>query len=101
MTFRSVRTVTLTLPDCHSKGFGKALAQSLQNGRTAAEEAVRSKNVQAFLEEAETLLGLGYGLPPSGDDYLSGLLLTLHIPGGPLENWVQPSAFYLRQAEIC
>ncbi|WP_333651729.1 DUF2877 domain-containing protein [Lacrimispora sp.] len=120
VTFRSVRTVTLTLPqwpshagplaaalpncerrlkeqgspggmlpDCHAKGFGKALAQSLQSGRAAAEKAVRSKNVQAFLEAAEALLGLGYGLTPSGDDYLSGLLLTLHIPGGPLEDWAK------------
>ncbi|MFT4105862.1 MAG: DUF2877 domain-containing protein [Lacrimispora sp.] len=131
VTFRSVRTVTLALPQwpshtgplaaalpncerrlkeqgspggmlphCQAKGFGKALAQSLQNGRAAAEEAVRNKNVQAFLEAAEALLGLGYGLTPSGDDYLSGLLLTLHIPGGPLEDWAKIGRTVANVAEV-
>lgn len=67
--------------------FAQATCRGLQLGRAAAEAAVRRGDRQAFRIAAQELLGLGQGLTPSGDDYLSGLLLTFHLPGGPLYHW--------------
>lgn len=44
---------------------------------------------------AERLIGLGPGLTPSGDDYLGGILVALHIAGRPakardLWRWLAP-----------
>lgn len=37
----------------------------------------------AACRHGRAMLGLGHGLTPSGDDFLAGLLVTLHLPGGP------------------
>ncbi len=70
-------------------GDAQLMISKLTQGRGAMEAAVRSGDEGAFLAAARGLLGLGYGLTPSGDDYLSGLLLTFHIPGGPLWSWAE------------
>lgn len=49
----------------------------------------------ALEEEAATLIGLGPGLTPSGDDYLGGVLIALHHLGRKpqaqsLWRWLQP-----------
>src|SRR5919201_6271021 len=49
----------------------------------------------ALDEEAQTLIGLGPGLTPSGDDYLGGVLIALHALGRRpqaqgLWRWLEP-----------
>ncbi len=51
------------------------------------QDACRSHNLSRVLEIGRDLIGLGPGLTPSGDDFLGGLLLTIHqllaaYPGG-------------------
>jgi len=49
----------------------------------------------ALKTEIETIIGLGPGLTPSGDDYLGGVLIALHALGrasqaGSLWRWLEP-----------
>src|ERR671936_1328628 len=49
----------------------------------------------ALDEEAQTLIGLGPGLTPSGDDYLGGVLIALHQLGRQAQarglwRWLEP-----------
>jgi hypothetical protein len=49
----------------------------------------------ALDDEAQTLIGLGPGLTPSGDDFLGGVLIALHQFGRPTQarslwRWLEP-----------
>jgi hypothetical protein len=46
--------------------------------------AIRHRDATVFLESARSLIGLGEGLTPAGDDYLVGALAALHRLG---EGW--------------
>lgn len=50
-------------------------------------------------EQARSLLGLGPGLTPAGDDFLLGLFAVLHLPDSPCERWMDGGAQVLRDAE--
>jgi hypothetical protein len=50
---------------------------ALARGLTAAQAALAARDTGALLAAAESLLGVGPGLTPSGDDALVGLLVAL------------------------
>jgi len=65
--------------------FHQEIARLLQHHREALLMAMRRNK---FPDEAiYSLIGLGIGLTPSGDDYLVGLCVILLIPGHPAQNY--------------
>lgn len=46
-------------------------------------EGLLSQSMSAAISHGVTLIGLGPGLTPSGDDFLVGLFAVLNIPGSP------------------
>jgi hypothetical protein len=66
---------------------GSALAAAMRARLRAEAAALRDALVQheaaAMARHARALLGLGAGLTPSGDDFLTGLFAVAALPGSP------------------
>lgn len=63
---------------------GRALATPIgQRARSHLAEGLTRHHVEAFLEGAFGLIGLGEGLTPAGDDCLVGALAVIHRFDGP------------------
>lgn len=71
--------------------FYQALNKELHIKRRAVIQAVNDK--QNIASAVASMMGLGIGLTPSADDYLTGLALILFIPGHPAEKYKEE--FYL------
>ena len=54
------------------------IAGKLAQGLTEITQAIATHDAQGISAAAQSLIGLGLGLTPSGDDQLVGLLLMLH-----------------------
>jgi|GEM_PF-1707300 len=54
-------------------------------------------NFNIVLERAESLLGLGAGLTPSGDDFIGGLLFTFHFLGNAYAEQVEFNPKHLEE----
>lgn len=66
--------------------YSRAVAQLLDE-RLATVRVALGETPDNFLSVAKQLLGFGYGLTPTGDDYLTGLLLVVTLPGSPLSKF--------------
>lgn len=71
--------------------FYQALNKELHIKRRAVIQAVNDK--QNIASAVASMMGLGIGLTPSADDYLTGLVLILFISGHPAEKYKEE--FYL------
>ncbi|EQR68707.1 hypothetical protein G871_00346 [Escherichia coli HVH 220 (4-5876842)] len=71
--------------------FYQALNKELHIKRRAVIQAVNDK--QNIAVAVASMMGLGIGLTPSADDYLTGLVLILFISGHPAEKYKEE--FYL------
>ncbi len=68
---------------CGDNPFYQALNKELHIKRRAVIQAVNDK--QNIASAVASMMGLGIGLTPSADDYLTGLALILFISGHPAE----------------
>ncbi|MBB6405742.1 DUF2877 domain-containing protein [Arthrobacter sp. AZCC_0090] len=68
----------------HANAFEEQIAAGLRNGCEALVAAIRANQPDHIGETALQLLGLGPGLTPAGDDFLSGLTLLAAQPGSRL-----------------
>ncbi|GAA1024695.1 MULTISPECIES: DUF2877 domain-containing protein [Amycolatopsis] len=64
-----------------SDPFQAAVSIRLRQGQTALTQALRRNDAEAARKAAEGLVGLGPGLTPAGDDFLTGLALVAAQPG--------------------
>ena len=71
--------------------FYQALNKELHIKRRAVIQAVNDK--QNIASAVASMMGLGIGLTPSADDYLTGLALILFIPGHFMRKH-GPNAYY-------
>lgn len=79
------------LPETQSPMRRQVRAQ-LQTAMQGLCMAALAEDVDLALACAQQMIGLGPGLTPSGDDVLSGVLLTLHLAGraaGSCTEWLQ------------
>lgn len=67
--------------------FYQEMSRLLQLHRAKLILALREENNCAIENEITALLGLGIGLTPTGDDYLSGLSAVLFINGHPANKY--------------
>jgi hypothetical protein len=84
---------------CAAAGFAPGLSEADGPARLAA--CCASGDLAGAVEAAESLVGLGPGLVPSGDSVVSGMLLALRLLGGAisggtravwLADWLSASA---------
>lgn len=78
--------------------FASEVALALE-GRAAAllDALLHSRHDEACLH-AVSMLGLGPGLTPSGDDFLVGLFAVLNVTGSPCHGWLDGGAQALAHA---
>lgn len=73
------------------------LPQALSTRAASLLNLLRIPAFSRALTVATTLIGLGGGLTPSGDDFLTGLITVFHMSGGPFSEayreWGQRVAF--------
>jgi hypothetical protein len=62
--------------------------------------ALRHQQIPMIQASGLALLGLGYGLTPSGDDFLASLITIFHLPGGPFPNLYRDIGRYWAKAAI-
>lgn len=85
----------------NGSAFSHMLEQQLQIGMQRLEAALIRRDQQIFLAYAEQLLGLGIGLTPAGDDYLSGLMHVMNLPDSPLVSMRSAARRLAQEAENC
>ncbi len=76
----------LGAPRCllETSEFERAIAERVESGITALRAAVLECNEDATHRAAASLVGLGIGLTPTGDDVLTGASFVASRLGGPL-----------------
>jgi hypothetical protein len=78
--------------------FDSAAMQLLHQRAAGVLQAMEQQDPALATLHAKSLIGLGPGLTPSGDDFLLGLFAVLHLPGSPCEGWLQGGAQVLAGA---
>jgi hypothetical protein len=84
---RSISTALLV-------NLGKASAPSGQEGYMVKRQASVLSESNSLKELANGLLGLGYGLTPSGDDFLVGIILVKNLLGEDLSSVQEVASRY-------
>lgn len=89
----SLSKVKQILAECgHEGGLKNFFQQSVKQDIMSAALCQRAENLLTALQRRQfsdvatcgfSLLGLGYGLSPSGDDFLAALVTVFHMPQGP------------------
>lgn len=70
-------------PGASVSALGRELDRLLGHRRDLLCSALAAGERDAACRHGRAMLGLGHGLTPSGDDFLAGLMVVLHLPGGP------------------
>lgn len=70
-------------PGSSGSRLGRELAAALASHAEPLCAALAAGDRDGARRHGQALLGLGPGLTPAGDDFLAGLLVVLHLPGGP------------------
>jgi len=73
---RGIAALDRHLTDRPAEGFEAVVADALRHRAAALADALRSGQVVTIAATARTLIGLGSGLTPAGDDILTGLALV-------------------------
>ncbi|MGW5354479.1 oxamate carbamoyltransferase subunit AllH family protein [Streptomyces sp. NPDC004031] len=65
-----------------------AVVRALHTGRAELTAGIRARDTAATRRGVLALLGLGPGLTPAGDDFLTGLVFVAALPGSALAGFV-------------
>lgn len=68
--------------------FARAIETALAQRSSGLLEALARADFASARAHAASMIGLGPGLTPSGDDFLLGLFAVLNIPGSPCHGWL-------------
>jgi hypothetical protein len=78
--------------DDPQSSFQEEVSRLLQERSTAFLSELKAGRMEKAIQTARSLIGLGPGLTPSGDDFLLGLLAVINLQGNPLHaysSWCQ------------
>lgn len=78
--------------------FALEIATALEQRSALLLEALAQARHADACRHAVSMLGLGPGLTPSGDDFLVGLFATLNLAGSPCQGWLEGGTTVLRHA---
>ena len=79
--------------------FARAWTAALHQQSSLLLDALSRAHFDSARQCAISLVGLGPGLTPSGDDYLVGLFAVLNIDGSPCQGWLNGGGDVLAGAE--
>lgn len=89
----------MTLDDGVPGGFALEVGTALEQRSTSLLEALAERRHVDACRYAVSMLGLGPGLTPSGDDFLVGLFAMLNVAGSPCHGWLDGGTAVLKHAE--
>ena len=74
----------------YENSFEREMAKMIKERTDLLLNELLSERFRSAIPHAISLIGLGPGLTPSGDDFLVGLFITFHMKGSPLspERWL-------------
>lgn len=75
-----------------------AMGRALARHAAALLDALAARRRDDAIAHATSLIGLGPGLTPSGDDFLVGLFVVFHLEGSPCQGWLDGGAGLLAAA---
>ena len=75
-------------PRADASAFDHAVTALLEQRAGRLSAALQHGDMAAAARHARTMLGLGPGLTPSGDDFLVGLFAVLNVPASPCHGWL-------------
>lgn len=78
--------------------FDQALTAEVAARGAKLVQALAAGDVGAAATHARSLIGLGHGLTPSGDDFLLGLFTLFSVPGSPVRHWQPLARMLAREA---
>jgi hypothetical protein len=68
--------------------FALEVMAALEHRATLLIKALSQANHACACRHAKSMIGLGPGLTPSGDDFLGGLFAVLNVAGSPCHGWL-------------
>ncbi|MDR3561637.1 MAG: DUF2877 domain-containing protein [Negativicutes bacterium] len=81
------------------QGFSSLVSRELAARADSLFAALEDSDFSLALVHGRSLLGLGLGQTPSGDDFLGGLLAVLQMPGAPFEeNYINLAKSLVQEA---
>ena len=87
-------------PQAGAEGaFASEVAVALEQRSAWLLDALLHSRPTEACRHAVSMLGLGPGLTPSGDDFLVGLFAVLNLTGSPCQGWLDGGALLLLHAE--
>lgn len=69
-------------------GFARAVETALAQRSSSLLDALARADFASARAHAASMIGLGPGLTPAGDDFLLGLFAVLNVPGSPCKGWL-------------
>ena len=78
--------------------FERAVEIALAQRSSGLLETLAQADLASARAHAVSMIGLGPGLTPSGDDFLLGLFAVLNIPASPCQGWLGGGAEVLAEA---
>ncbi|MEO8922062.1 MAG: DUF2877 domain-containing protein [Caldimonas sp.] len=78
--------------------FARVVTALLKDRAALLVDALQRADFHGAGRHARSMIGLGPGLTPSGDDFLVGLLAVLHVADHPCRAWLVPVAAAIAQA---
>lgn len=88
----------MTAPAHADGAFAQEVAAALEQRATSLFDAMARGRHADACRHAVSMLGLGPGLTPSGDDFLVGLFAILNVAGSPCHGWLDGGAAVLAHA---
>lgn len=74
--------------DLSDNSFAHKMSAALQERSGSLIEALEQMHMTSARQHAKSIIGLGPGLTPAGDDFLVGLFAVLNLPGSPCCGWL-------------
>jgi hypothetical protein len=75
--------------DAPTTPFEQAAQNLLEENTRKFIQSLKKKNEMEIIKNAQGIIGLGHGLTPTGDDYITAILATVVMPNSPT-NVLQP-----------
>jgi hypothetical protein len=85
--------------DLSDNSFARMMSVTLQERSGSLLEALEQMRMTSACQHAKSIIGLGPGLTPAGDDFLVGLFAVLNLPGSPCCGWLGGGKDVLSHAE--
>ena len=90
---------SFTVQEQSDNAFTRQMSLTLRQRSRSLLDALEQMHMASACQHAKSLIGLGPGLTPAGDDFLVGLFAVLNLGGSPCCGWLAGGKDVLLRAE--